>query len=179
MSTPLTELILYIAKQMEAGNHAGRGRIKLAKLVWLADFSAYWELGKPLTEAAYIADKHGPKFENEKALTDAMIESGEFKWESGFDRQKLPKALRDPVMDSFFNAEQMAIIDRQIQENRHLSGSALSNRSHEFPGYKHAWAEGRGTPIPFESVFWENRITTTAWEEELAAELAPPAPAGA
>lgn len=171
MSTPLKELILYIAQQMEAGSHAGRGRIKLAKIVWLADFSAYWELGEPLTDASYIADTLGPKFENELELTNAMIDAGEFKWEAGFDRQKLPKALRDPDM-SGFSPEQMAIIDRQIQENRHLSGYAIKERSHEFPGYKHAIAEGHGTPIPFESVFWENRESTLPWEEELAAELA-------
>jgi hypothetical protein len=177
MSTPLKELILYIAQQMEAGNHAGRGRIKLAKLVWLADFSAYWELGEPLTEAAYIADTLGPKFDNERELTDAMIEAGEFKWEAGFDRQKLPKALRDPDMESFFSAEQMEIIDKQIQENRHLSGYAIKERSHKFPGYKHALAEGHGTPIPFESVFWENRDSALPWEEERAAELATSSPA--
>jgi hypothetical protein len=56
----LEDLILYTAQKMERDHHAGIGLIKLAKLLWRIDFTAYWRLERPITEATYKADKFGP-----------------------------------------------------------------------------------------------------------------------
>ena len=47
----LRELILYLATRMERDQHAGQGRIKLAKLLWLTDFEAYRRFGRSIDDA--------------------------------------------------------------------------------------------------------------------------------
>src|SRR2546423_1634179 len=64
----LRELILHIAKRMEKDQHAGQGRIKLAKLLWLSDFEAYRRFGRSITGARYVADELGPYSFREERL---------------------------------------------------------------------------------------------------------------
>jgi hypothetical protein len=166
----LQELILYISQQMEEHRHAGSGRIKLAKLVWRIDFASYWFLGKPITDSTYIVDTLGPKFSNEREFIDQMITEGIFRWSAGFDRQKIPTALREPDMSEFSDTE-MSIIDTEIQSNRALTAKEMVDQAHHFPGYKHAAARGSGTEIPYASVYWANRTDPEPWEIAHAAEL--------
>src|SRR5436305_12487635 len=51
------ELIVYIAKRL--GPEAALGRVKLAKLLMLSDFSAYQQLGQAITGATYEKWEHG------------------------------------------------------------------------------------------------------------------------
>src|SRR5438132_10252926 len=51
------ELIVYIARRL--GPEAALGRVKLAKLLMLADFTAYLRRGRPITGATYEKWEHG------------------------------------------------------------------------------------------------------------------------
>lgn len=172
MNDRLRELILYIAQEMERDSHAGRGRVKLAKLVWRSDFAAYWSLGESITGATYVVDQLGPKPELEYSLTQQMIADGDLKWDSGFDQAKVPVALRDPDL-SQFSAQQIAVVDRQLTDQRNVSAGSMVAESHQFAGYKHAAKHGRDTEIPYESVFWANTDDgLEGWEQEHAQSLA-------
>jgi hypothetical protein len=76
-------------------------------------------------------------------------------------------------MDAF-SEEEMAVIDRVIDDFRSTSGKQMVDDAHEFPGWIHAWRGGEGarSPIPYESVFWERRDELTPAQQQHAAELA-------
>ena len=51
-------LILYVAERSE---HDDRfGAVKLNKIMYYADFTAYWKLGRPITGATYQRLDEGP-----------------------------------------------------------------------------------------------------------------------
>jgi hypothetical protein len=168
----LRELVLYLATRMEDDRHVGRGRIKLAKLLWRSDFAAFWKLGEPITETRYHADEHGTSPVDEMlALRDLQV-AGDLELVNDWDRQQIPIAKRAPRLE-LFTREQLAIVDDQLEEYRYVTGGAMRDEAHEFPGYKHAWREGKGKhdPVPFESVFWDDREELQNWEEEHAFSL--------
>jgi Protein of unknown function (DUF4065) len=171
----LEELILYIAQRMEHDNHVGRGRIKLAKLLWRSDFAAFWQLGKPITETKYHADEHGPSPVDELLALRDLQAQGRLDLRNEWDRQQIPVVAGDPPPRlELFSQDELAIVDAQLDQYRYVTGKAMRDEAHEFPGYKHAWRGGRGkhTPVPFESVFWDDRKELEDWEEEHAASLA-------
>jgi len=173
MADRLQELILYIAQRMEKDNHVGQGRIKLAKLLWRCDFAAYWKLGEPITGTEYHADKLGPAPAGELTATLDLQAAGAFEWVNEWDDQQLPRAKRDPNLD-VFTAEQIALVDDQLERYRFVHARAMVDEAHEFSGWVHAWRDGAGKhqPIPYASVFWQNRTEPEPWENEYAAELA-------
>lgn len=170
----LRELILYIASKMEQDRHVGRGRIKLAKLLWRSDFAAFWKFGESITETRYHADEHGPAPVGELLAIRDLEAEGRLEWRNEWDRQQIPVAVgRPPDMD-VFTGQQVALIDTQLEQYRFVTGRAMRDEAHEFPGYVHAWRDGKGmhAPVPFESVYWDDRTTVHDWENEHAAALA-------
>jgi uncharacterized phage-associated protein len=169
----LEELILYVAQKMERDRHAGVGRMKLAKLLWRIDFTAYWQLEHPITEARYVADEFGPAPIQELLATRDLEGAGRFEWVRDWDAQWLPLARDEPDM-SIFDTVERELIDRVVDRYRNTSGRQLVELAHDFPGWIHAWhgGAGSGTPVPFESIFWARRTEVTPEEDEHAAELA-------
>lgn len=176
----LRELILYLAKRMDEDQHVGRGRIKLAKLLWRSDFAAFWKLGEPITEARYQADEYGPSPVDELLALRDLVEQGRLELRNEWDRQQIPVAIGEPPRLGVFTAEQIALVDQQLSQYRYVTGKAMVDEAHEFPGYIHAWRDGQGKhePVPFESVFWDDRTELENWEREqvrvLAGELGIP-----
>lgn len=165
-------LILYLANEMERENHAGRGRIKLSKLLWRCDFGAYWRLGEPITELTYVADTLGPKPKNEKPLINEMVEEGIFTFDEGFDQQKLPRALAEADL-SMFSAPELLLVDEQLERYKGVTARQMTDEAHEFSGWKHAFSEDHyDQDLPYESVHWEDREQLDEWEQTHAAALA-------
>lgn len=169
----LRELMLYVAARMEKDQHVGRGRIKLAKLLWRSDFAAFWKLGHPITETTYHADRLGPAPVGELLAARDLQAQGRLEWVNEWDRQQIPVAVGEPDLD-LFSAAQIALVDDQLERYRFVAGAVMVAEAHEFPGWLHAWRAGEGerSPIPFQSVFWDDRRTLETWEEEHALALA-------
>jgi uncharacterized phage-associated protein len=165
--------MLYIAAKMLRDHHAGIGRIKLAKLLWRIDFTAYWRLGHPITEATYQADELGPAPVEELLAARDLEGAGRFRWEQDWDRQRRPVVEDEPRME-LFDEDERALIDSVIDQFRNTSGRAMVEDAHAFPGWVHAWrgGAGEGTPIPYESIFWDRRREVRPDEAAHAAELA-------
>jgi Protein of unknown function (DUF4065) len=181
VDTPkLKELILYIASKMEQDQHVGRGRIKLAKLLWRCDFAAYWKFGEPITESRYHADEHGTAPVDELLAARDLVAEGRLEWRNEWDRQQIPVLVGEPPHLDLFTAEQIALVDAQLEQYRYVTGHAMRDEAHDFPGWRHAWRNGEGmhAPVPFESVFWDDRETLEPWEVDhahaLAAEIGSP-----
>src|SRR4051794_40938620 len=122
--TKLRELILYIASRMEQDDHAGQGRIKLAKLLWLSDFEAYRRFGESITGARYVADKLGPAPVDELLAIRDLEGSGYLEMEPGYDKQKLPRARR-PADTAVFSERELAVVDELLDKYRAWTGQQL------------------------------------------------------
>jgi uncharacterized phage-associated protein len=169
----LEELILYVAEKMDQDRHAGVGRIKLAKLLWRIDFTAYWRLGHPITGATYHADQYGPAPAEELLATRDLEAAGRFHWVQDWDRRSFPEVHDAPRME-LFSHDERELIDRVVDRYRNTSGSQMVDEAHEYPGWVHAWrgGEGKGALIPYESIFWDSRTQLRPSEEKRAEELA-------
>jgi hypothetical protein len=148
-SSRLRELILYIAARMEKDHHAGQGRIKLAKLLWLTDFEAYRRLGHSITDTRYVADEMGPSPVDELLAVRDLESTGGLEMEPGFERQKLPRAQRPPRTE-VFSAEELHLVDDVLTRYREWTGRQLVHLAHQHPGYK---LVGMGEEVPYDSVF--------------------------
>jgi hypothetical protein len=172
----LQELILYIARKMERDQHVGRGRIKLAKLLWRCDFAAYWRFGEPITETRYHADKLGPSPTGEMLALRDLQTAGRLDIVNEWDRQEIPYAKGEPPRLGLFTAEQIALVDDQLEQYRYITGNAMVAEAHLFPGWIHAWEQRTKHEtkplVPFESVFWDDRTELEDWEQEHAVSLA-------
>lgn len=170
---PIDELILYLAQRMERDAHVGRGRIKLAKLLFFIDFEAYARFTRPVSGSGYHADKLGPAPSDELTATRDLQADGRFEWRHEWDRQELPVALDEPVLD-VFSPRERALIDEMLERYRRVSSKRMVDEAHEFSGWVHAWngGEGKGTSIPYESIFWDGaREVAEPWENEYARQL--------
>jgi antitoxin SocA-like protein len=171
--TKLKELILYCSKRMEEDQHVGRGRVKLAKLLWRSDFGAYWKFGEPITETQYHADQFGPSPVDELLAARDLESEGRLEFRNEWDRQQIPIALKDPNLE-VFSAAQIALVDDQLHKYQFVTGQVMIDEAHEFPGWQLTWRDGKGqhNPIPFESVFWDIRTELEKWEQAEARVLA-------
>jgi hypothetical protein len=172
--TKLKELILYLARKMEEEQHVGRGRIKLAKLLWRSDFAAFWRFGSPITEAQYQADRLGPAPVDEMLALRDLEGVGRLELLNEWDQQQIPVAIGPPPNLDVFTAAQIALVDDQLGQYKLVTARTMVDEAHEFPGWISAWRNGEGkhSPIPFESVFWDSRIQLEPWEEDYATVLA-------
>lgn len=144
----LRELILYLAQRMEQDDHAGRGRIKLAKLLWLSDFEAYRRFGKSITGARYVADELGPAPVEELLAVRDLVDGDALEVLPGYRRQQLFHPLRPPDLSVFSEGER-EVIEEMLSKYRTWTGKQLVDLAHEFPGWKVA---KRGGDVPLRSV---------------------------
>jgi uncharacterized phage-associated protein len=144
------ELIVYIARRLPP--EAALGRVKLAKLLMLADFNSYIRSGRSITGASYEKWEHGhlpSKFvETEKnLLRDHVLE------QRTVDYYGMPlkhtTALRDPNMADF-SEDDLAIIEGVLHFYGHESAAYLKRLSHDELGWKLA---DEHEAIPYNTIF--------------------------
>jgi len=165
-------LILYVAKRY--ADDPSFGSVKLNKVLFHADFSAYAKLGDSLTRYEYRAQHAGPTLYamlpvlKEMARDDRISFRRVDDWAYPQDRIE---AHDEPNLDLFSDAER-AIIDESIERLRGMSADEVIDAAHEFPGWIHAWERGKGSAIPYESVFGDARTELEDWEQDEAKDLA-------
>lgn len=125
------ELVLYLAQQL--GGEI-RGKKRLAKLLYFADFDFFERYEQSITGSTYQAWKMGP-FPVE--LSDAIQEMqgdgslaarSEQEWE-GLEPTEVYTAKRDPDI-SAFSVQEIAMVDRIVKKYRNLTGKELETLSH-------------------------------------------------
>lgn len=164
-------LILHVAERY--ADDPSFGSVKLNKVLFHVDFSAYAQLGDSLTRYEYRAQREGPTLYAMLPVLSEMQGDGRIScrrindWAFPQDRIE---ALEHPNMTLFSDAERQ-IIDTSIERLRGMSADEVSDAAHQFPGWVHAWERGKGSPIPYESVFWED-APLEDWEQEEAKDLA-------
>ncbi|MEA2370907.1 MAG: hypothetical protein QOH12_1301 [Solirubrobacteraceae bacterium] len=169
----LRQAILYVAWLTRDDERFGS--TKLNKALCRADFHSFFHHGRSVTNARYQALEDGPTVVPLLPTLATMQEAGEVRsvrapGEAKETRQipLYPERPETPLLD----AQDIAELDAAVQRVQGWTAKEASDESHNFPGWKHAWAQGNKTIIPLESVFWARQDVPTDAQEALARELA-------
>lgn len=153
----LRELILLISEWSQADPKFGA--IKLNKLLFHADFSAFLTYGQPITGQEYFKLPQGPAPRRLKAITEAMKKTGEFAWQeiSYFGHtQKKPIALRAADVSKFSGTD-VSLVRQTVEKFWKMSATEISDQSHLFLGWKAAHLQ---ETIPYTTALVSRRTPT-------------------
>jgi hypothetical protein len=134
----LGELILLISEWSQVDPKFGA--IKLNKLLFHADFSAYLTYGEPITGQEYFKLPQGPAPRRLKTITESMKKTGVFAWQevSYFGHiQKRPIALR-PADPAKFSGPEINLVRQTVEKFWAMNAAEISDQSHIFLGWKSA-----------------------------------------
>jgi hypothetical protein len=129
------ELVVYVAERV--GDDARFGDTKFNKVLFHVDFRAYNRLGRAVTGATYQRLDFGPAACRLKPVRRELEHEGAIEVAerpAGPHRQTITRALR-PADRSLFTADELALVDEVIDELRPLTAKAVSDQSHEHPGW--------------------------------------------
>lgn len=132
----LRELILLIAKRSEGDPTFGA--VKLNKLLFYCDFSAYLTYGSPITGQEYFALKAGPAPRRLLPVTKRMRDRNELAYQKAdyFGHLQIrPIALRVPDL-RVFTAQEVSLIDDILRMWHEKNATEISEDSHLFIGWK-------------------------------------------
>jgi hypothetical protein len=128
------------------------GGVKLNKILWLSDLSAFYDLGEPITGVRYIKRKFGPvpapimpvlhELEAEGVLTVTEAKH--------YGKQKTEFVVHVPAKGDFLPPEELKIVNEVIDHvcDEHTAKS-VSEASHD-----HIWKVAMdGEEIPLFTVF--------------------------
>ena len=153
----LKELIIYIAHRSE--NDQRFGAVKLNKLLFYSDFTAYRELGSPITGATYQHLQEGPapreflQVQNALLHKDVAMEPRPY---FGGTLQKRLVPLRPPDL-SVFTVEELRIVDGVITEFLNMNARQISQYSHDEYGWR---LTDEGETIPYAASYFESAPLT-------------------
>ena len=111
-----------------------RGKKKLAKLLYFADFDLYEKTQKSITGDVYRALPMGPVPSALEEITAEMAKKKTLGVErvdehKGYNATEVYKCLTEPDL-SVFNDEEKKMLDRVILKYGHLTGKQLEDLSH-------------------------------------------------
>jgi len=130
------ELVLYISERTM--DDPDFGTTKMAKALWLADFSSVQRWGRPMTGATYQKLQHGPAAREYKPVVDDLIAGGdaaEASQEIFNHPSKRLVALR-PANKDLLHQDELSLVDSILDYCRKHTASELSELSHRFIGWK-------------------------------------------
>jgi hypothetical protein len=159
------EAVLYLSRQ-SAGD-GGFGMVKLNKLLYRADFEAFRVVGHSITGATYERQDYGPVARELPLALDELAARGYLSWQIVGDEpyaRKVPGADTEPDL-SLFADDEIAVMDRALQELAAHGGKSASDWSHEESA---GWRVHRnGETITYES----GLIDSTPLDDERLAVL--------
>lgn len=153
------ELVLLIARKSEGDPCFGA--LKLNKLLFYSDFTAYLMLGKPITGQEYFALENGPAPRYMVRAREQMTNKGDIairKKETVSGPQMRTFALREPDLAQF-TANEVNLVDNVIRLFQGQTGTEMSALTHRFPGWKLA---AEKEPIPYSVALVGDRVPTDA-----------------
>lgn len=144
--------VLYLCRKLKGEI---RGKKKLAKLLYFADFDLYEKTQKSITGDVYRAFPMGPVPAALEEITAEMTKRKmliveQVKEREGYNATEVYKCLIEPNT-SVFNDEEKKMLDRIVVKYGHLTGKQLEELSHAEAPY--AGTELR-KEIPYELAFY-------------------------
>jgi len=132
------EVILYLCQKL--GGEI-RGKKKLAKLLYFADFDYYEKNGQSITGDIYFALPMGPFPTSLEKITQSMGQNGELKIENieEFGSQYAPTEVYRCTKKNFLSVQlsvsEKQMLDRIIKKYGGLTGKQLEELSHQEAPY--------------------------------------------
>lgn len=146
----LREMILYVAKECRDAQRFGK--VKLNKILWRADFTAFRERGRPVTGCAYQKLAAGPAplrmEEVLSTLQSRRIVSVEEVPAGGDYVEHRIIGHRDPDL-GLFSVDDIYFVDKSVAFYWSKSASTASDLSHRVAWKSRAFLER----MPYESAF--------------------------
>ena len=144
--------ILYFCQKLKG---EVRGKKKLAKLLYFADFDSYEKSQKSITGDVYRALPMGPVPSALEEVTSEMTQKEMLKVEQveereGYIATEVYKCITEPDL-SVFDDEEKKMLDRIVVKYGHLNGKQLEELSHAEAPY--IGTELR-KEIPYELAFY-------------------------
>ena len=161
----LRNLVLYVAER-ELGDE-DFGKTKLAKILWLSDFTHYAEHGRAITGATYVHLPHGPGPDDFDDLLTDMEERGLLKLRRR-SRYGYPQVQPIPIGEAdvgAFKGSEIAVVEEILRRVSGMTAKELSELSHDFYGWA---ATANGDRIPYGASFIAD-VSEQPTEEELSA----------
>jgi hypothetical protein len=125
-------LILYICER--ASQQKDFGATKLNKALWFSDMIHYLKTGSFISSFKYVRQDQGPTPDPSAflSLRRSMIHANEFKYEPiDYFGRTLHKCQNVAEPDkTYFNELELEVIDKTIDDISSLSGSQLSEMTH-------------------------------------------------
>jgi hypothetical protein len=164
-----TELVLYVAERLRT-DRAG-GATKLNKIVFFAEFTHLRRHHAVISGCEFQKLDHGPAPRQLVPVRRRLIESGdaEIVEEDFLGRPQHRLVPRRPADLSVFSADERQSIDDVLDQLDGMTGTQVSELSHEEPGWQLTHA---GETIPFATAFLDFPQVATPTSEALAAEVA-------
>ena len=166
----LGEAILYVAERL-ADDPAGRGAVKLNKILWWADFESFRERGRSVTGAVYQKLAEGPAPvrllpTRKKLLKSGAVEMTE-RHTGTLSPEKILQALREP--EPVFDDDDVRHLERSLKKFHGMTGKECSDFSHRASA---GWQTVKqGHIIPYETSLVDTRPLTEAdraWARKVA-----------
>jgi hypothetical protein len=153
----MRELLLLVAER--SVDDPNFGKTKLNKILYYIDFEAYGRFGRAVTGAEYQRRPYGPVPREITEARQELVLHGDARVETtnrfGYPQGRL--IAQRPAHTSVFSAEELELVGDVIAGLWHMTGAAVSEKSHREPGWK--IAEDGGT-IPYGTVFLDSRRLT-------------------
>ena len=132
----LRELIPYIAHKSISDPRCGA--VKLNKLLYYADFTAYRRIGKSITGAEYQHLQEGPAPRRGLPAQERLKRDGaiEMKYEPSLVGEPLHRIVPKRRPYPIFSKQEKDLINSLIKEFWKLTGTELSDRSHKEFGWR-------------------------------------------
>ena len=146
------QVILYFSHKL--GKEI-RGKKKLAKLIYYADFDFFEKYQKNFIGDTYKKLPMGPYPVSLEKITKKMASQKQISIElvnewDGYNPTEIYKALEKPDL-SVFSKEEKEMLDRVIKKYGHLNGKELENLTHSEAPYI---GSGEKEEIPYELAFY-------------------------
>lgn len=150
----LRALVLYIAEECRDAPHFGR--VKLNKIIWKADFTAYAERGVPVTGRPYVRLEYGPVPEEMFTLLKEMEREGAIEFsETDFGNDMIEQRVipREAAVVLDFPAKDLHYVQQAINYYWNMTGTETSDDSHGV-----AWrTRANKDPFPYELAYLSDR----------------------
>src|SRR5712672_2931435 len=160
----LKEAILYVAEKGQAMRFFGR--IKLNKILWRADFRAFYERRQPVTGRTYQRLPWGPALIEMLPVMQELLREGALTEEARVlsgNTEYRPIARAEPVL-KFFSPDDLGYLDESISHYWNMTGTESDDESHGI-----AWrTRNDGDAIPYEAAYFEDKPLPQASLERLA-----------
>jgi hypothetical protein len=154
----LKELIIYLANKCQGDD--AFGAVKINKLLFYADFLAYLNFGHAITGHEYQVLNNGPAPRRFLPIRRQLEEQDDiivYQKDIGASKPQTIIAPKRQANLGVFTAQEIALVDMLIEDNRYSNGTYMSRESHRFVG----WQLGQiGETIPYEVALVSKREPT-------------------